>query len=135
MFLNHLKSYHCRLHIPVFSVLTVVVREQTNQVKFLLLKPFLMFFFNCFIFGGKYISYTRFKIIFLENFPQFKGRDRLDMVVELKVKYCREQLLDSYLIQIRHFSGVQFLNKSAKSFVIYHQLFQSAEATFFTILK
>ena len=32
---------------------------------------------------------------------------------------------------MRHFYGVQFLNKSEKSFVIFHQLFQSAEETFF----
>ena len=40
-----------------------------------------------------------------------------------------------HLIPIRHFYGVQFLNKSVKSFVIFHQLFQSAEETFFTIIK
>ena len=32
---------------------------------------------------------------------------------------------------MRHFYAVQFLNKSEKSFVIFHQLFQSAEETFF----
>ncbi len=32
------------------------------------------------------------------------------------------------------FYGVQFLNKSMKPFVMFHQLFQSAEETFFTII-
>ena len=39
-----------------------------------------------------------------------KGRDRLDMGVELKVQNCRETLYGS-LIPIRRFFGVQFLNK------------------------
>ena len=46
------------------------------------------------------------------------------MVVELN---CREKLLESFLYQCDFFYGVQFLNKSVKSFVI----FQSAEETFF----
>ena len=36
-----------------------------------------------------------------------------------------------HLIPMKHFYGVQFLNKSVKWFVIFHQLFQSAEETFF----
>ena len=31
---------------------------------------------------------------------------------------------------MRHFYGVQYLNKSVKSFVMFHLLFQSAEETF-----
>ena len=48
-----------------------------------------------------------------KRFRHLKGRDRLDMVVELKVHYYSEQ----------------FLNKSVKSFVIFHQIFQSEEET------
>ena len=44
------------------------------------------------------------------------------MVVELKVQYCKENCR-IYLLPMRHFYGVQ----SVKSFVIFHQLFQSAE--------
>jgi len=51
------------------------------------------------------------------------------MVVEQKVKYCRENFR-IHLKPIRHFYGVQFLNKSVKSFVIFHLLFQSADKPF-----
>ena len=60
-----------------------------------------------------------------------KGRERLDMVVELKVQYCREKLQDSF----EYFYGVQYFNKGVKSFEIFHLLFQPAEETFFRILK
>jgi len=39
------------------------------------------------------------------------------------------------LIPLRHFYGVQFLNMTVKSFVIIHQLFQSAEETCLTIIN
>ena len=55
-------------------------------------------------------------------------------VVELKVQYCRENFR-IHLIPMRHFYGVQFLNKSVKSFVIFHQLFQSAEEKYLMISK
>ena len=35
---------------------------------------------------------TLFIFIYIEQNFKFKGRDRLDMVVELKVQYCREKL-------------------------------------------
>ena len=35
-----------------------------------------------------------------------------------------------HLIPMRYFYGVQFLNKSVKSSVIFHQFFQPAEKTF-----
>ena len=54
----------------------------------------------------------------------------MDMVVEQKVKYCRENFR-IHLKPMRHFYGVQFLNKSVKSFVIFHQLFQSTNESFF----
>ena len=44
---------------------------------------------------------------------------RLDMVVELKVEYCRENFR-IHLIPIKHVYGVQFLIKSVKSFVIFY---------------
>ena len=36
-----------------------------------------------------------------------------------------------YLIPIKHFYSVHFLNKSVKSFVIFHQLFRPAGEMFF----
>ena len=64
----------------------------------------------------------------------FNGSDWLDMVVELKVQYYKENFR-IHLILIRHFYGVQFLNKSVKLFVIFFQLFESAENKGFTIIK
>ena len=69
-----------------------------------------------------------------EHVHVIKERDRLGMVVELKVQYCRKNFR-IHLIPMRHFYGVQFLNKSVKSFVIFYQLFQSAKETFFNYLK
>ena len=51
-----------------------------------------------------------------------KGRDRLDMQCSFVENNFR-----IHLIPMRHFYGVQFLNKSVNSFVIFHQLFQSAK--------
>ena len=62
-----------------------------------------------------------------------KGSDLLDIVVEPKVQYCKKNFR-IHLIPMRFLQGT-ILNKSVKSFVIFHQLFQSAEGTFFTILK
>ena len=64
--------------------------------------------------------------MFYKKFRPLKGRDRLDMVFGI-----REKTLRIHLILMRDVYGVQFLNKSVKSFVIFHQLFQSAEETFF----
>ena len=50
-----------------------------------------------------------------------KGRDRLGIVVELKVQYFRENFR-IYLKLLRHFYGVQFRMC---------QMFQSAEEMFF----
>ena len=61
-----------------------------------------------------------------KKFRPLKGRDRLDMVFGI-----REKTLRIHLILMRDVYGVQFLNKSVKSFVIFHQLFQSEEETFF----
>ena len=45
-------------------------------------------------------------------------------------------LILSYIIPMRHFFGVQFLNMSVKSSVLFPQLFQPTEESFFfTILK
>jgi len=45
------------------------------------------------------------------------------MVVELKVHYCTEKLLDSFDTNVT-ILRCTILNKSVKSFVIYHLLFQ-----------
>ena len=72
-----------------------------------------------------------FSLCFVETMDEnirikyLKERDRLDMVVELKVQYCRETLYGS-LIPIRRFFGVQFLNKSVSA---------SRRNVFFTILN
>ena len=39
---------------------------------------------------------------------------KLNMVVELKVQYCIENLYDSFDTNLRHFYGLLFLNKSVK---------------------
>ena len=46
------------------------------------------------------------------------------MVVELKVQYRRENFR-IHLIPMRNFYDVQFLNKSLKLLVIFHQLFHT----------
>ena len=46
-------------------------------------------------------------------FILIKGKDRLVMVVELKVKNCREKPLDSFDTNMRYFYGVQFLKNGA----------------------
>ena len=55
-------------------------------------------------------------------------------IFELKVHYFREKLWDSFNTK-RHFYGVQILNKSLKSYLIFHQLFQPAEETYRTKLQ
>ena len=55
-------------------------------------------------------------------------------VVELKVQYFRENF-KIHLILIKHVYGVQVLNKNLKSFVIFHQLFKSAEETFLQLFN
>jgi len=52
------------------------------------------------------------------------------MIGESKVQYCREK----QLIPVRHIYGLQFFNNCFAVFTIFHQLFQSAEETFFTII-
>ena len=66
---------------------------------------------------------------------RFKGRDRLDMAVELKEQYCIEKNNRIHLIPMRHFYGVKFLNNRVKAFVTFHQLFQSAEETFLKLFN
>ena len=58
------------------------------------------------------------------HLDRYLKRDRLGMVVELKVQNCREKNLRIHFIPMRRFYGVQFLSKSVKSSVIFHQLFQ-----------
>ena len=50
-----------------------------------------------------------------------KGRDRLDMLVELKVQNCKEKLEDSFDTN-KTFLRCTFLKKSVKSFVIFYKL-------------
>ena len=48
-------------------------------------------------------------------------------------EHIYEWTLRIHLIPMRHVYGVPFLNKRVKSFVKFHQLFQSAEETFFSL--
>ena len=72
-----------------------------------------------------------FKLQEVSALNTFKGRDQQDMVVELKSQYFVEINFRIHLIQMMRMYCVQFLNKSVKSFVIFHLFFQSAEETFF----
>ena len=59
--------------------------------------------------------YQTLNISFLQVHA-FKGRDRLDMVVELKVQYCKEKLQDSFDTN-ETFLRCTILKKGLKSFV------------------
>ena len=73
-------------------------------------------------------------LFWFEFTKSVKGRDRLVMIVELKVQYCREKLQDSFDTNQTFLRCTIFLIRA--SFVICHHLFQSAEETFFfTFLK
>ena len=51
-----------------------------------------------------------------KEFLLFKGSDLLDMEDEIKVRYCREKLEDSFNTN-ENFYGVQFLSKRVRKVV------------------
>ena len=80
----------------------IVVVSEADMRKLLLKKH--SFFFN----SDRHLDIFSLPFAPKTNLFPLEGRDRLDMVVELKVQYCRENLKDLFL-PLRHFYGVHFL--------------------------
>jgi len=112
------------LHIPIGLLETIINGFWICNLLINLTKKF---FCN--------LAINFFLLYFYNDIVSLKGRDRLCNIFELRMQYFREKIFRISLIQMRHFYGVLFINKSVKSFVIFYQLFQRAEKLIKFILK